>query len=251
MTHSARGVHCSAQHSADHRASKCGDGIQRSLAQLMRSDSGATQNFFPLMVMGAQVSISVGRTRRAGTHSIPGTWAVLEMKRWCWAGGSIETTAHWTQHCKHGTRSVPSQTQSSAATSLLQLLPSSGRQSTNTQPSLSLGALRRKKPIITSLHPAEELNSTSTEVIQPSGKSPPSTAGTRSDFLGVIISSGFPFPRCSSRISYAGSSGPAQCQHKAPSMPNRAHTCRIETLTWLFFDCTQKPRAAKNQINFK
>lgn len=161
--------------------------------------------------------------------------------------GHTGTTAHRTQHCKHGTRSAPTQTQSSAATSLPQLLPSSGRQSTNTQPSLSLGALRRKKPIIAFLHPAEELNSTDTEMSQPSGRSPPSAAGTRADFLGVLISSGLSFPRC----SLTGSSGPAHpCPVPTQSSIN-AKVCRMETLTWSFFPLHTKTRADESQINLK
>lgn len=192
------------------------------------------------------------------THGVLGCTAFQECGLWkqrdgIGQEGHIGTTARRTQHCKHGTRSAPMQTQSSAATSLPQLLPSSGRQSTNTQPSLSLRALRRKKPIITFLHPAEELNSTNTEMSQTSGESPPSTAGTRSDFLGVIISSGLSFPRCSSRSAYAGSSGPAHlCPVPTQSSINAKvcpHTALVQDgnshMVVLSFGCTQRPEPMK------
>lgn len=146
------------------------------------------------------------------------------------------------------------QTRSSAATSLPQLLPRSGRQSTNTQPSLSLSALQRKKPIIAFLHPAEELNSTNTEVSQPSGESPPSTAGLRGDFLGVIISSGLSFPLAAPMQAVQALHIPAQCQHKAPSMPKCAHTALgldgNSHMAVFSFGCT-KTRADESQINLK
>lgn len=98
----------SARHSADRTSHNCGDGTQRSLAQPMQSDSGATQNFFPPMAMEAQFSsVSVGRTRCAGMHGIPGTWVVLETEGWCWSGGShrkhsTATTAHARSPCRPG-----------------------------------------------------------------------------------------------------------------------------------------------------